>query len=102
MKLPHFSIQSTLLIALVLLSGLVVISSVVSWLAFGRINTNQQALLNQSLPAMRFLDNTVDIGVELLDLGSSLSGELSPNELPLIEKSANELFCKSRKWYASV
>ena len=76
MKLPHLSIQATLLIAMVLLSGLVVLSSIVALLAFGRVNTNQQILLSQSLPVMRFVDSMVDTGADLLELGVSLNQQL--------------------------
>ncbi|MGH1485657.1 MAG: ATP-binding protein [Cellvibrionaceae bacterium] len=97
MKLPHFSIQVNLLIALVVLSGLVVLSSIIAWLAFDRVSANQKVLLSQSLPEMRFVDQTVDVGLELLELSASLNRVLSSQELSILEQRAQDLFVEIEK-----
>ena len=92
MKLPRLSIQNSLLITLVLICVLVMASSIVAWLAFSRVSDNQQHLLSQTLPAMRFIDRTVNAGADLLDVGFSLNQVLSSKELGAIESKANHLF----------
>ena len=94
MRLPQLSIQNSLLFALALLLLLLVMSSLVSWLAFDRVNSNQRALLENSLPSMRSINQAVDTGAQLLNLGDALSTPLSASELFFLERQAKTLFIK--------
>lgn len=94
-KVHQQSIQSKLIIALVVLSMLVVLSAVLAWLVFDRINARQNTLLNQSLPTMMFINSAVETGLDLLEVGASIAGAQSPEELKRVEFEANMLFAKA-------
>ncbi len=93
----HLTIQKSLLIALILLSGLVLVSSIIIWTVFERINKEQQTLLTHSLPVMRFADNAADSGGDLLALSSSLSRELSKSDYSRLQRRADFLLTQARQ-----
>ncbi|ODS24363.1 hypothetical protein AB835_04150 [Candidatus Endobugula sertula] len=94
MKLPHLSIQHSLLISLATLLALVAMSSLVSWIAFERVSKNQQLLLRESLPTMYFVENAVSTGGDLVRLGNTLSRPVSQQELELLKAQAVDLLDK--------
>lgn len=91
-KVSKQSIQNSLTIALGVMSLLVVLSSLVSWLAFNRIDKGQAALLSQSLPAIRLVDSAVNHGFALIDIGSSIHQLSTVDELEIVENKAVVLF----------
>jgi len=91
-KVSKHSIQNSLTIALGVMSLLVVLSSLVSWLAFNRIDKGQAALLSQSLPAIRLVDSAVNHGFTLIDIGSSIHQVSTVDELETVENKATALF----------
>lgn len=97
MKLPQLSIQNSLLLALALLLILLVMSSLVSWLAFDQVNDNQEALLEDSLPSMRTVNQAIDTGAKLLNLGDLLSSPLPEKELVFFEAQAQSLFVQIKQ-----
>ncbi len=97
----RLTIQKSLSIALILLSGLVLVSSIISWSVFERINQEQQALLTHSLPLMRFADNAADSGGDLLALSASLSQELSETDFSFLKRKAAFLLTQTQQDVAS-
>ncbi|MEO0443382.1 MAG: hypothetical protein AAFZ92_06525, partial [Pseudomonadota bacterium] len=81
MKRLSLSIKNSLLLILFVLSALVLASSLVAWLAFSRVSSTQELLLNTSLPTIRLADSAVKTGTELLNIGLALSQPLSVDEL---------------------
>ncbi len=92
MSFPQPSIQTSLLLTLILLSSLAIASSLISLGAFNRIAIDQNKLMSQSLPAMRTANQLTNAGLDLLDIGNSLNRTITTLELKNIKRDAELLF----------